>query len=294
MDNSNLQELERLRKKVLYYDVLAIVPIIAGIVLAFATGKFLLIMIGFVVTIVMLICGSKLLKNYKKYYKDVFIKSVIQLAFPGATYEPEQGFPKAMISETGLMLMGNIYHSEDYIRGVCNDVEFERADMLIQDESTDSDGNTYTTTYLRGRWMIFESNKTFTADLQIIQKGFGYAKKKKGFFTRKTERRHELKTEDEQFNRMFQCMCQDDGEAFYLLTPGVMQSLMQLAQTMDGKVMVGFVDNRIHVAVNSNKDSLEPPVMHAVSDKEVAEVQNEIRAVTSFIAGLKLERKIFQ
>lgn len=294
MDNSNLQELERLRKKVLYYDVLAIVPIIAGIVLAFATGKFLLIMIGFVVTIVMLICGSKLLKNYKKYYKDVFIKSVIQLAFPGATYEPEQGFPKAMISETGLMMMGNIYHSEDYIRGVCNDVEFERADMLIQDESTDSDGNTYTTTYLRGRWMIFESNKTFTADLQIIQKGFGYAKKKKGFFTRKTERRHELKTEDEQFNRMFQCMCQDDGEAFYLLTPGVMQSLMQLAQTMDGKVMVGFVDNRIHVAVNSNKDSLEPPVMHAVSDKEVAEVQNEIRAVTSFIAGLKLERKIFQ
>ena len=294
MDNSNLQELERLRKKVLYYDVLAIVPIIAGIVLAFATRKFLLIMIGFVVTIVMLICGSKLLKNYKKYYKDVFIKSVIQQAFPGATYEPEQGFQKSMISETGLMMMGNIYHSEDYIRGVCNDVEFERADMLIQDESTDSDGNTYTTTYLRGRWMIFESNKTFVADLQIIQKGFGYAKKKKGFFTRKTERRHELKTEDEQFNRMFQCMCQDDAEAFYLLTPGVMQSLMQLAQTMDGKVMVGFVDNRIHVAVNSNKDSLEPPVMHAVSDKEVAEVQNEIRAVTSFIAGLKLERKIFQ
>ena len=294
MDNSNLQELERLRKKVLYYDVLAIVPIIAGIVLAFATRKFLLIMIGFVVTIVMLICGSKLLKNYKKYYKDVFIKSVIQQAFPGATYEPEQGFQKSMISETGLMMMGNIYHSEDYIRGVCNDVEFERADMLIQDESTDSDGNTYTTNYLRGRWMIFESNKTFVADLQIIQKGFGYAKKKKGFFTRKTERRHELKTEDEQFNRMFQCMCQDDAEAFYLLTPGVMQSLMQLAQTMDGKVMVGFVDNRIHVAVNSNKDSLEPPVMHAVSDKEVAEVQNEIRAVTSFIAGLKLERKIFQ
>ena len=294
MDNSNLQELERLRKKVLYYDVLAIVPIIAGIVLAFATRKFLLIMIGFVVTIVMLICGSKLLKNYKKYYKDVFIKSVIQQAFPGATYEPEQGFQKSMISETGLMMMGNIYHSEDYIRGVCNDVEFERADMLIQDESTDSDGNTYTTNYLRGRWMIFESNKTFVADLQIIQKGFGYAKKKKGFFTRKTERRHELKTEDEQFNRMFQCMCQDDAEAFYLLTPGVLQSLMQLAQTMDGKVMVGFVDNRIHVAVNSNKDSLEPPVMHAVSDKEVAEVQNEIRAVTSFIAGLKLERKIFQ
>ncbi len=236
----------------------------------------------------------KKLNEYRNYYKTHYVYDMVRQVIPDAVYQPEYGFPRQQIAQTGLMMMGNIFRSEDYIRGTYNNVAFERSDVLIQDESTDSDGHSSTTTYLRGRWMIFESNKNFEADLQIIQQGFTFAKKRTGIFTKKTERRHAFKTEDEQFNKMFKCLCQNEVEAFYLLTPGLMQGLMRLASQSDGKVMIGFVDNQLHVAINSHKDYLEPPIYHSSDNDDIMRVKNEINAVTSFVEGLNLDRKIFK
>ena len=295
MYQEQLNHLESLRKKAKNGVLIIIAVIVGGILIGLFSGHFLLIPVAIIAGIIVYFVAYKnAYKEYVRFFKNEFIAGLIRGLIPDAVYEPNSGFDRQMISGTGLMMMGNIYHSEDYIRGSYDGVPFERADVLIQDESTDSDGNTSTTTYFRGRWMVFESNKNTSADLQIIGKGFGYARRKKGIFTRKAERRHVLKTEDESFNKKFDVLCQDDSEAFYLLTPAVMQSLMNLLQRLDGKVMVGFVDNRVHVAVNSGKDSLEPSLFRAFSEKDMAEVQNEIQAITTFVKGLKLDRRIYQ
>lgn len=287
----DIQYMDSLRKKS-SQGMLLIVPLIFVALISIYINPLLLIAVIVAIVLIYKKKVSKYRKEYRSYYKDVFVKKMILQAIPDAVYEPYQGFPKAVISGTALMAMGNVYSSEDYIRGTFNGVSFERADVLIQDETTDSEGNTSTTTYLRGRWMIFESNKTFQGDLQIIQKGFNFANRRKGFFTKKADRRHVFKTEDESFNKEFQCLCQDEGEAFYLLTPGVMQGLKRLAAAMDGKVMVGFVDNKMHVAVNSKKDSLEPP-WRTITDEDINEVTREINAITSFVVSMNLDRKIF-
>ena len=72
-----------------------------------------------------------------------------------------------------------------------------------------------------------------------------------------------------------------------------MQGLMKLAAESDGKIMVGFVNNRIHVAIRSKNDSLEPPVFRRVSDADVREIQREIHAVTSFVEEMRIDNKIF-
>ena len=287
----DIQYMDSLRKKS-SQGMLLILPLIFVALISIYINPLLLIAVIVAIVLIYKKKVSKYRKEYRSYYKDVFVKKMILQAIPDAVYEPYQGFPKAVISETALMAMGNVYSSEDYIRGTFNGVSFERADVLIQDETTDSEGNTSTTTYLRGRWMIFESNKTFQGDLQIIQKGFNFANRRKGFFTKKADRRHVFKTEDESFNKEFQCLCQDEGEAFYLLTPGVMQGLKRLAAAMDGKIMVGFVDNKMHVAVNSKKDSLEPP-WRTITDEDINEVTREINAITSFVVSMNLDRKIF-
>lgn len=287
----DIQYMDSLRKKS-SQGMLLILPLIFVALISIYINPLLLIAVIVAIVLIYKKKVSKYRKEYRSYYKDVFVKKMILQAIPDAVYEPYQGFPKAVISGTALMAMGNVYSSEDYIRGTFNGVSFERADVLIQDETTDSEGNTSTTTYLRGRWMIFESNKSFQGDLQIIQKGFNFANRRKGFFTKKADRRHVFKTEDESFNKEFQCLCQDEGEAFYLLTPGVMQGLKRLAAAMDGKIMVGFVDNKMHVAVNSKKDSLEPP-WRTITDEDINEVTREINAITSFVVSMNLDRKIF-
>ncbi|MBO4324987.1 MAG: DUF3137 domain-containing protein [Lachnospiraceae bacterium] len=287
----DIQYMDSLRKKS-SQGMLLILPLIFLAFISFYINFIFAIAVIVAIVLIYKKKVSRYRKEYRSYYKDVFVKKLILQAIPDAVYDPAQGFPKAVISGTGLMAMGNVYSSEDYIRGTYNGVSFERADVLIEDESTDSEGHTTTTTYLHGRWMIFESNKSFQGDLQIIQKGFSYANRRKGFFTKKADRRHVFKTEDESFNKEFQCLCQDEGEAFYLLTPGVMQGLLRLAQAMDGKIMVGFVDNKMHVAVNSKKDSLEPP-WRTITNDDLNEVTREINAITSFVVSMNLDRKIF-
>ncbi|MBR3058863.1 MAG: DUF3137 domain-containing protein [Clostridiales bacterium] len=305
--NEQMMIIEKMRKRVMVLRIcmwaiplgmmiLSVIMMIGSS--SFDAGPFPLVLAFFgsifFIAIFYLIVYRKKLNEYRNYYKTHYVYDMVRQVIPDAVYQPEYGFPSQLISQTGLMQMGNIYKSEDYIRGTYNNVAFERSDILIQNESSDSDGNTHTTTYLRGRWMIFESNKDFEADLQIIQQGFGYARKRTSIFTKKTERRHAFKTEDAEFNRMFKCLCQNEVEAFYLLTPGLMQGLMQLAAQSDGKVMIGFVDNQLHVAINSNKDYLEPPIYHSPNDDDIMKVRNEINAVTSFVKGLNLDRKIFK
>ena len=303
----DMNTLESMRKKVMVLSILEwgipLVCVVAAFIAMFTRrlldfGPLLLFaaIFGSVVFLAVfhLLVVNKSLKEYRNYYKTTYVYSLVKQVIPDAVYEPEYGFSREMISQTGLMSMGNIFKSEDYIRGTYNNVAFERSDLLIQNETQDSEGHSSTTTYLRGRWMVFESNKNFTADLQIIQNGFGYARKRTGFFTKKTERRHAFKTEDAQFNKMFKCFCQNEVEAFYLLTPGVMQGLMRLASQSDGKIMVGFVDNQLHVAINSHKDHLEPPIYHSPNDSDIMEIQREIDAVTSFVKGMNLDRQIYK
>lgn len=301
MKENELEYLRRLKRKTLLFGVMFVGGFILLPIVLFAgaiTEKGILGGLLIIVFISLIVCGilfGKNQKKYRTYFKKVFVTRLIKDIMPDAEYYPERGFSYELISRTGLMMMGNRYNSEDYVKGVYNGVAFERADMYIAEESTDSDGNTTTTTYLQGRWMIFETNKYFTADLQVIQKGFGFAKKKKGLFTRKAERRHIFQTEDESFNKQFTCLCQNETEAFYLLTPGMMQSLMKLISEAPGKVMVGFVDNRIHVAVHTGKDSLEPSILKKLDyEKERKAVAAEMNAITSFISALNLDRHIFQ
>ena len=305
--NEQMMIIEKMRKKVMTLNVcmwaVPLAIVIFSMIMTIGSRNMDLgplgIFFGFFGSVIFIIVFyalvyRKKLNEYRNYYKTHYIYDMVREAIPDAVYQPEYGFPRQQIAQTGLMMMGNIYKSEDYIRGTYNNVSFERSDVLIQDESSDSDGHSHTTTYLRGRWMIFESNKNFEADLQIIQQGFAYAKKRTGIFTKKTERRHAFKTEDEQFNKMFKCLCQNEVEAFYLLTPGLMQGLMQLVSMSDGKVMIGFVDNQLHVAINSHKDYLEPPIYHSPDSDDIMKVKNEINAVTSFVRGLNLDRKIFK
>lgn len=306
--NEQMNIIESMRKKVMVLHIFMwIIPIVAvivfGVVAVIGSQQYmdkmsLFMLLPFFLVffeiVFYLIFVRKSQREYRDYYKTHYVYDMVRQAIPDALYQPDYGFPRQQIAQTGLMQMGNIYKSEDYIRGTYNHVAFERSDILIQDETSDADGHSSTVTYLRGRWMIFESNKNFEADLQIIQHGFAYARKKTGIFTKKTERRHAFKTEDAQFNKMFKCLCQNEVEAFYLLTPGLMQGLMRLAEQSDGKIMIGFVDNQLHVAINSHKDYLEPPIYHSPNNNDIMQVQNEINAVTSFVEGLNLDRQIFK
>lgn len=298
MDNS-FQELLDLGNRIKKRDRISILIAVLGVIatiLLFGTPYFIIglaICIGAMIS--MVITSAKLGKKYRSLYKATMIDRVAREYFPEYEYLPTAGYAKDYLQSLGIMSFGSDYSSEDMLKGVYNGVPFTRADVYIADTTTDSDGNSSTTEYFKGQWLEIAPNKSFQTDLQIIQKGFGYTNRKKGIFTRKSERRHVLETEDVEFNKQFQCLCQNDSEAFYLLTPALMQAIMRLSEVLPYKMMIAYVNNRLHVLVDTHRDSMEPSSpKNGNFDRQIADLRQDMEIIVSVITGLLVDRNIYQ
>ena len=111
-----------------------------------------------------------------------------------------------------------------------------------------------------------------------------------GIFTKKAERRHEIFLEDESFNKRYVVMAQDDHDAFYFLTPHMMEKIDRYCSQSDGRFMLGILGNRLHVAINNSKNPMEPSLFRKNDVEEVrAEVSNEIELIRRTIEEFKLD-----
>ena len=298
MDGSLDELLElgkRIKKRNTISGIVAVVGVIATIC-CFGTAFFpigLIICVGALISI--LITNTRLGNKYRELYKTTMIDRVAKEYFSEYEYKPETGFAKDYLRSLGIMSFGSDYRSEDTLKGVYNGVPFTRADVYIADTTTDSEGNSSTTVYFRGQWLEIVPNKAFNTDLQIIQSGFSFTKRKKGIFTKKAERRHVLETEDVEFNKRFQCLCQNDAEAFYLLTPSLMQAIMRLSEILPYKMMIAFVNNTLHVLVDTHRDSMEPSSpKNGNFDLQIADLRQDMEIIVNVITGLLVDRDIYR
>ncbi|MBQ6661067.1 MAG: DUF3137 domain-containing protein [Lachnospiraceae bacterium] len=294
-----MQELLELGLRIKRRDRIGIVILLIGFVstiVLYNTPVFA-IGIGIIVAGIIQLCVTSftLEKKYRRQYKETMVNHVAKEFFEDFTYSPEKGFTKQYLNDMGIMSFGNEYKSEDMLSGVCSGVQFSRADVYIADTSTDSEGHSSTTVYFEGQWIEFEPHKRFGSDLQIIQKGFGFSKKRKGFWVKKELRRHELETEDVDFNKRFTCMCQNDAEAFYLLTPSLMQAIRELTEVLPYKMMVAFVNRTMHVLIDTKRDSLEPSAPKGGNfDRQIADVRQDIGMIPMIIQKLGVDKTLYR
>jgi hypothetical protein len=192
-----------------------------------------------------------------------------------------------------MMMMGNRYASNDYISGRYKNIGFAQSDVCIQ-QVTSNGKHTHTTTYFKGRWMIFDFNKNFAEDMLVREKGFYYTKKKGGWFSLEEEKMKKMELEDAQFNSEFDVFAQNEHEAYYILTPHIMESIRDLNAKISGKLILCFVDSKLHVGVHNNRDAFEPPIFRNIDETVFADIQNDIKVITSFVDELSLDRTIYK
>ena len=283
----------------------AIVVIIAAIAAIFSNGSILwvaslgasmpIFFIMIMVAIFLLIFATKKENTiYKKAYKAYFVERVLAQTFTDLQYSHELGIDKGVLNATQMINTGDRYHSNDLTTGKYKNVAFTQADVHIETESTDSDGNTTYTTIFRGRFMIFEFPKKFNFRLEVVSKFFGAKRvpEKDPQTGRKFEK---FEVESPDFNKKFKIYAEDGFEAFYLLDPAFIDSIEKLGNTYQKKMVLGFIDNKLYVGLNDGKDSFEPPQpFKAIDEKEeLAKVAESVKVVTDFVDELSLDRKIF-
>ncbi len=289
----NIQnELEKRRKTCLGYNAVFIIFIIISF-LFFPFLGFISFLLFALDLLFFIFVVRKKSAEYRKFYKENVVKSILKEFFDDLFFDPAGGISKEAIDGTDMMMLGNSFSSNDYISGRYKDIRFEQSDVLIQDVRS-TGKQTTTVTYFQGRWMIFEFNKKFVYDMQISEKSFLYSKHKNSLFASKEERFKKIEFEDEAFNSVFTTYAKNEHEAYYIVTPHFMQNLMHFNNAVSGDLLLCFVDNKLHLALNNRKDAFEPSVFKKVELAfERERILNDLSVIIKFVETLRLDNDLF-
>ena len=181
---------------------------------------------------------------------------------------------------------GDRYSSNDLVIGKYKDVGFTQADVHIEEEHTDSDGDTHYVTIFRGRYMIFEFPKKFDFRM-IVTPGRVY-----GVANSKNDRKFKkIELESTEFNKKFNVYAEDGFEAFYILDPAFIASIEELGQIYNYRLILYFTDNKLIIGINNGNDSFEPPKPTLPLDEkaELEKTSKDIRLITNFVDELRLD-----
>ena len=240
------------------------------------------LVVSLVVSFLLKFTAISPLERYRSVYKKRFVHKALQAHFSDLRYAPNRGISQETIAGLHMMNMGTSFSSEDYFQGTYKGLRLEQSDVEIKKQ-----GKRNSMILFRGRWMIVDFNKPLRTDIQIIQKGFFFAVPS-GF--------SRVEMESESFNQDFVVLAQNAHDAFYVITPAFMERIQNLMRE-DTSLMLCFVGNQLHLAINDGKDAFEPGnvfrKLPTRADTMAWVIENEIKEITQLIDTLELDNDLF-
>lgn len=288
-----LLQLEAKRKQL-------ITRLVVGIILGVVVGIFLAVSIhpiaglvgfGFVSFFAYLILVLKGHLAFTKDFKQYVVVPTLSELYDNLEFRHKEGLDKNIVYNTGLVAKGNTYKSNDYMRASYKGIGFVCADVDV--ENVTSNGKSTTTvTYFKGKWMIFDFAAAYNKYLSIREKQFfGSTTSGRSLFNIFSDlpNTKKVKFESIKFNEEFEVFSSDEQFAFYIVTPVFMESLKMLKEAIDGQLTVGFINGKLHIAVDSRNDQFEHsifvPITQAVHDK----IKEEASVITTFVDALLVD-----
>ena len=233
-------------------------------------------------------------EKVKSEYKNTFMKSLLPIAVKNILTDVQvdvnNGIPSYVIQETHSMSTGDRYHSSNFVSGKYKDIKVMMSDVHIQDEHEDSEGHTSYVTIFLGQWMIFDFNKNFKSNVQIWEKKvFG------GISRRWKSSLKKVELEDIEFNKKFKVLSENELDAFYIITPKLMERVKAVEAAINGTIMLVFYNNQLHVAVYNNKTTFNVNIHKAINFEEFArESLKDLDAIIKFVDILELDNDLFK
>lgn len=183
----------------------------------------------------------------------------------------------------------NCTDGSDHIKAVYNGLNIELGDIELIDETedTDEDGHTNTRkdTVFKGQWLICDFGKELAGQVYISE------------WTKKDRRmmKSNVTMDNEQFSKRFCVRADHPQEAYYILTPHMMEYILAMADKSGGTVYLSFLrDGKMHVAVKTGRDFFELGKSNANVEELRQKYLGELRWFTDMIDTLRVEDTLYK
>jgi hypothetical protein len=100
--------------------------------------------------------------------------------------------------------------------------------------------------------------------------------------------------ESVQFNKTFKTYTTNDHTAFYVLTPHLMEALMEFEKNNRGNIGFSFIDDKLYIGINNMRDTFELQLFRPVDKRLIDEFKRDLLVVKNVVHELRLNNNIFK
>ncbi|AIO19154.1 hypothetical protein KQ51_01277 [Candidatus Izimaplasma bacterium HR1] len=248
---------------------------------------FIILIIGVIVGGVFAGLGANDFQKLSKTFKVEVISGLMESLVDNGKYDPHFGLSQTQVYSSEFLKRADRYHSEDFLSGSMEDVNFVSSDVKLEERHvrhTKNGTETYYETYFLGRLFVFEFNKSFDGYLQVLE----------GARPTVNRKYKKVKLESVQFNKKFKTYSTSEHSAFYVLTPHFMEALLNFEKKNRGKIYFSFIDNMLYIGINNFIDTFELKMFRKLDNTVFAEFERDLLVIKDVIIELKLNNSIFQ
>ena len=237
--------------------------------------------------LVYMIMGTSKFSKLSKKFKNEVLREVISGFVEDGVFDPDRGLDMNTVYNTEFLKRADRSHTEDYLSGKIDGVEFISSDVKLEErhvEHTKNGTRTYYVAYFLGRIFEFDFNKSFEGYLQVLEGARPQSKRK---FDK-------VKLESVAFNKKFKTFASNEHSAFYVLTPHFMEALMEFEKNNKGTISFSFLGNYLYIGINNFRDTFELQMFRALNQAVFDEFKRDLLVIKEVITELKLNKNIFK
>ena len=278
------EELRRLQKSKRTYQIMICLGILCFII-GVATSWIILCAISFPVLILFTILLTRLEEKVKLNYGAPLVRNALSQVFERVEYNPLDRLPDHIMCIDGMNLPFDVDRVEgsDHVRAIYNGMELEFSDIKLIDRRSSGKNTTYVTVF-EGLWLVCDFHKQISGEILLQEDNRSGLR----FFDKLGHRGQVIETENEVFNKKYLIVAENEHDAFYVLTPHMMEYIEEMdARGMGVSYMRFTRAGKLHIAINSGKDLFEVDSKTA-PDMMIEKFLSEIYYVTGLLDTLHL------
>lgn len=240
-------------------------------------------------------------KNLKTRFKSEVIHKIVKFVDGSLDYYPGDGISKRQFIDSNIFLTGgDRYTSEDLVSGKLGNTSIRFSEVHSESEDTDGDlfkkaqSKSYRTLF-KGILFVADFNKNFNGRTVVLtdqaEKTFGSL----GTLFQKLNQRRDplIKMDDVKFENAFAVYGTDPVEAHYILSPALMQRILDL-KVKAGNIQMSFVDSSVYIAIPRSENLFESNLFSPIISYGKLETYHYyIRLVAGIVDDLNLNNRIW-
>jgi len=243
---------------------------------------------------------SKQKKKYREKFKSDVVAEVVRLINPDWKYLYDYCMSQESYQQSGLFPHHyDRYNGDDFVTGQIDQTDFQFSELHTQYKQVTygSKGQRQENwiTIFRGLFIHADFNKNFAGSTFVLPDTAERLLGALGQSLQKFSSRGDLvKLENPEFEKLFVVYSSDQVEARYILTPSMMEAMVNLYRRFDGEIYFSFVGSRVYFANSFNVALFEPNIFRSgVNYSDVKEMFDLFGMTSVLIQELNLNTRIW-